>query len=152
MHALQERFQSAEHDCRQYLNLLDQERDALAKQDVEALEQLLEQKRPLTDALITHDQQIQRYCQANQISPEGLGEHIAQSGDATLEHQYQQFLAALAECKQANEHNARLVHHSQHSTRTILDLLRNQGEPSSGIYDQLGNRSRSGITRDLSKA
>ena len=34
----------------------------------------------------------------------------------------------------------------------MLDLLRNQGEPGSGIYDQLGNRSRSGITRNLSKA
>lgn len=152
MHPLQERFQSAEQDCQQYLALLEQERDALAMQDMAALEQLLEQKRPYADRLITHDQEIKRYCHATHIAPEGLGSHIEQSGDPSLQQQYQQFLAALTQCKQANDRNARLVHHSQHNTRSMLDLLRNQGEPGSGIYDQLGNRSRSGVSRDLSKA
>lgn len=152
MHPLQERFQSAAQDCQQYLALLEQEREALAKQDMAALEQLLEQKRPFAESLITHDQEIKRYCQANNIATDGLAQHVEQSADEALQQQYQQFLAALAQCKQANDRNARLVFHSQHNTRSMLDLLRNQGEPGSGIYDQLGNRSRSGISRDLSKA
>ncbi|MAK74520.1 MAG: hypothetical protein CMK81_10545 [Pseudomonadales bacterium] len=152
MHPLQERFESAEQDCQHYLDLLEQERDALTRQDMAMLEPLLAQKRSLADALVVHDQAIRHYCQTHNISQDQLAAHIEQAGDPQLQQGYQQFLEALANCKQANDRNARLVHHSQHSTRTMLDLLRNQGEPGSGIYDQLGNRSRSGITRNLSKA
>ena len=152
MHPFQQHFQQAEQDCQAYLALLDQERDALTSQDVGQLEQLLEQKRPYTDKLITHDQQLKHYCQQNNLQLGQLAEHINAQQDAELQAHYQAFLQALTRCQQANDRNARLVHHSQHATRSLLDLLRNQGEPGSGIYDQLGNRSRTGQTRDLSKA
>jgi flagella synthesis protein FlgN len=152
MHPLHPHFQQAEQDCQSYLALLDQERDALTGQDIGNLEQILDAKRPYAEQLIRHDQQIKSYCQQNQLQLGELADHITAQQDPALSAAYQAFITALSACQQANDRNARLVRHSQHATRSLLDLLRNQGEPSAGVYDQLGNASRSGQTRDLTKA
>lgn len=81
MHPLQERFESAEQDCQRYLDLLEQERDALTRQDMAMLEPLLAQKRSLADALVVHDQAIRHYCQTHNISQDQLAAHIEQAGD-----------------------------------------------------------------------
>ena len=71
MHLLQERFESAEQDCQRYLDLLEQERDALTRQDMAMLEPLLAQKRSLADTLVVHDQAIRHYCQTHNLQYPG---------------------------------------------------------------------------------
>ncbi|MEH6564864.1 MAG: flagellar protein FlgN [Halopseudomonas sp.] len=151
MHQLSPLLQQADQDCKDYLAVSEHERDAIVQQNMDELERLLQQKRPLIEALARHDQNIKSYCSAQQLDPQSLRDHIASLGDADLSITYQQFLEHLEQCKAANDRNARLVRHSQHSTSTLLDLLRNQGESGQNIYDQLGNRSRSGVSRDLTK-
>jgi len=151
MHPLKEVFQLADQDCEHYLALTERERDAIVQQNMQDLEQLLQEKHPLVQALAQHDQTIKSYCAQQQISTLGLQAHVSDLHDADLSATYQTFLEHLEQCKAANDRNARLVRHSQNSTSSLLDLLRNQGESSQNIYDQLGNRSRSGVSRDLTK-
>lgn len=151
MHQLNAILQQADQDCERYLALTERERDAIVQQNMDELEKLLQEKRPLIEALARHDQNIKGYCSAHQVSHQSLQDHVASLGDADLNTAYQQFLEHLEQCKAANDRNARLVRHSQNSTSNLLDLLRNQGESGQNIYDQLGNRSRSGNSRDLTK-
>ena len=151
MHPLNEILQQADQDCERYLALTVRERDAIVQQSMDELETLLQEKRPLIEALARHDQTIKQYCAQQKITDQGLHDHITSLNDDRLAAAYQQFLGHLEECKAANDRNARLVRHSQNSTANLLDLLRNQGESSQNIYDQLGNRSRSGVSRDLTK-
>ncbi|MEH6493023.1 flagella synthesis protein FlgN [Halopseudomonas sp.] len=151
MHALKTIFQQADQDCEHYLALTERERQAIIEQNMDELELLLQEKRPLLEALARHDQTIKHYCTQHQISAQSLQSHVSDLNDEALSAAYQQFLDHLEACKTANDRNARLVRHSQNSTSNLLDLLRNQGESSQNIYDQLGNRSRSGVSRDLTK-
>tara|TARA_R110000764_G_scaffold34761_5_gene77591 strand:+ start:43843 stop:44301 length:459 start_codon:yes stop_codon:yes gene_type:complete len=151
MHQLNAILQQADQDCERYLALTERERDAIVQQNMDELEKLLQEKRPLIDALAHHDQSIKSYCNAHQVAAQNLQNHVASLGDTDLHAAYQRFLDNLEQCKAANDRNARLVRHSQNSTSSLLDLLRNQGESGQNIYDQLGNRSRSGISRDLTK-
>jgi len=151
MHALNDILQQADQDCERYLALTEREREAIVQQSMAELEQLLQEKRTLIEALSRHDQSIKHYCSQQQISAQSLQSHVSGLNDEALSAAYQQFLEHLEACKAANDRNARLVRHSQNSTSNLLDLLRNQGESSQNIYDQLGNRSRSGVSRDLTK-
>ncbi|MGB3597452.1 flagella synthesis protein FlgN [Pseudomonas neustonica] len=151
MHELSSILQQADQDCEHYLALSERERESIVQQNMDELEKILQEKRPLIEALANHDFRIKAYCSAQHIADDGLKSHIASLGDAGLSAAYQGFIERLGQCKAANDGNARLVRHSQNSTSSLLDLLRNQGESGQNVYDQLGNRSRTGISRDLTK-
>lgn len=146
-------FNQAIQDCQQFVALLDREQEALSRQDMAELEQLLNEKSPLINALSLHDQAIAGWCQqSGKAADQSMESFIASLGQPGLAQSYQSFRDALQRCQTANQRNARLVRHSQQATSHLVDLLRNQGESSQGVYDRQGLTSRSGILRPLTKA
>ena len=107
---------------------------------------------PLIQQLNKHDQQINAWLTSRQITTGTLSDFLATHADAGLQHTYQDFLARLQRCQQASERNARLLAHNQHSTRHLLDLLRNQGESTQNVYDRQGLTRGQGGQRVISKA
>lgn len=152
MQQLASLLQDANNDCTLFLELLDEEQQALINSDVPALEQLLARKTPLIQQLNKHDQQINAWLTSRQITTGTLSDFLATHADAGLQHTYQDFLARLQRCQQASERNARLLAHNQHSTRHLLDLLRNQGESTQNVYDRQGLTRGQGGQRVISKA
>ncbi|UAW97447.1 flagellar protein FlgN [Halopseudomonas nanhaiensis] len=149
---LQTIFDQAIQDCQQFLDLLDQEQDALGRHDMPELERLLDLKSPLIKALSLHDQAIAGWCQQTGKRPEQSLEHfIASLGQPQLVEGYDAFREVLERCQSANQRNARLVRHSQYATGHLIDLLRNQGESSQSVYDRQGLTSRSSSQRPLTK-
>lgn len=152
MEHMEHTFVQATADCTAFLTLLDLEQQALINRDMGALEALLTDKAPLVAALSRHDQAILVFCQELGIDPgPGLKQHIAALGSDALQASYAAFTAALQQCQQANERNARLIRHNQQATTQLLDMLRNQGESSQTIYDRQGLASRPGSPRNLTK-
>lgn len=153
MNPLQLTLEEAIRDCEAFAELLDREQDALLQQDMTLLQSLLEDKAPLLQALTRHDKALHSLAEQLGKRPEqGLESFLNErsEGDAVLT--YKQFKDALVRCQNANLRNARLVRHSQHANSHLLDLLRNQGESSQGVYDRQGLTSRSGAQRPLTKA
>lgn len=153
MHQLTTLFAQAAQHCEQFLQLLEQEKQALLEQDMLALEALTQAKTPLIAQLQADEHLITRHCQDLGRSEESsLTEFINSLGDAELIAQHADFLAAAERCQQANVQNARLIHHSQHINSSLLDLLRNQGETSQNVYDRQGNKARGPAHRPISRA
>lgn len=153
MTLLDQLFDQAIADCGQFAALLDQEQQALGEQDMAALEALLDAKTPLITTLNRHEQAIAASClQAGKPPDERLEDYILALNDAGLAQRYDAFKLALQRCRDANERNARLIRHSQHTTSHLLDLLRNQGEASQSVYDRQGVTSRANPQRPLTKA
>ncbi|AQZ95127.1 flagella synthesis protein FlgN [Halopseudomonas phragmitis] len=137
---------------RQFIELLDQELAALSARDLQQLDTLVAAKAPAIEALSQLDSALTSYCQSQGLAATGeLERHIHDTHGEALHTQYRELLQALQQCREANERNARLVHHNQHVTVRLLDMLRNQGEPSSNLYDRLGQIHGS-QGRPLSKA
>lgn len=146
---LQQLLEQATADCNAFLELLDHEQQALIDSNMPMLEQLLSDKTPLLQRLSSQDQQL---LAISQNAGTSLAELVTQTGDAALQQLHQQFVAAALACRDANQRNARLIHHSQNSTRQLLDLLRNQGESSRNLYDRQGLTASSPGSRTISKA
>ncbi len=137
---------------RQFIELLDQELAALSARDLQQLDTLVAAKAPLIEALSQLDSALTSYCQNQGLAAAGeLERHIHDTHGEGLHAQYRELLQTLQQCREANERNARLVHHNQHVTVRLLDMLRNQGEPSSNLYDRQGQIHGS-QGRPLSKA
>ncbi|SDU17470.1 flagella synthesis protein FlgN [Halopseudomonas salegens] len=145
-------LETANHDCIAFLELLDAEQQALIESNMPALEQLLEHKAPLIKRLNQHDVQINEWLTAQQIATGDLSAYLATHADSELQQSYQDFLGNLTQCQQASNRNAQLVAHNQHSTRHLLDLLRNQGESTQNVYDRQGLTRGPGGHRTISKA
>ncbi|MCL5042343.1 MAG: flagellar protein FlgN [Gammaproteobacteria bacterium] len=152
MQQLASLLENANQDCLAFLALLDDEQQALINSDMTMLEQLLEQKSPLITRLNQHDQLINEWLASRQLPPGGLRDYLATLADNELQAAYAAFLANLEQCQQASNRNARLVAHNQHSTRHLLDLLRNQGETTQNVYDRQGLTRGPGGQRTISKA
>lgn len=153
MTLLDQLFDQALADCEQFAALLDQEQQALGEQDMAALEALLDAKTPLIATLNQHEQAITATCQqAGKLPDDRLEDYILSLDDTGLTERYDAFKLALQRCRDANERNARLIRHSQHTASHLLDLLRNQGEASQGVYDRQGVTSRATPQRPLTKA
>ena len=153
MQQLTELFAKATQHCEQFAQLLEQEKQALLEQDMAALEALVQNKAPLIDQLQADEQAISARCLAlgrPQDAP--LTDFISSLDNTDLAAGHTGFLAAAQRCQDANLHNARLVRHSQHLNSALLDLLRNQGETSQGVYDRQGNASRGPSHRPISRA
>lgn len=153
MQRLSELFAQATEHCHQFVELLDQEKQALLAQDMAALQALIDAKTPLilalNDAQKAIDAQLQ---QLGRPASTSLGDFILEMNDAQLAQQHAAFLNAAQACHDANLRNARLIRHSQHITGNLLDLLRNQGETSLNVYDRQGNASRAPSGRPISRA
>lgn len=153
MQHLSELFVRATEYCREFVDLLDQEKQALLEQDMVSLQALIEAKTPLIASLNATEkaleQQLQQLGKPAELTP---GDFIRSLNDADLTAQHADFLNAAQACQDANLHNARLIRHSQHINSTLLDLLRNQGETSLNVYDRQGNANRTLTGRPISRA
>lgn len=153
MQYLSELFATATEHCQAFVDLLDQERQALLKQDMAGLQALIEAKAPLITALNATEQALEKELQQQgkplELSP---GDFIRSLNDAALTAQHTEFLNSAQACQDANQRNARLIRHSQHINSTLLDLLRNQGETSLNVYDRQGNANRTLTGRPISRA
>jgi len=153
MNQLQVTLEEAIRDCESFADLLDREQDALLQQDMTGLQNLLEDKTPLLHALNRHDKSLHSLAEQLGKRPgEGIEEFVRNFSGGALLATYERFKDQLVRCQSANLRNARLVRHSQHANSHLLDLLRNQGESSQGVYDRQGLTSRSGTQRPLTKA
>ncbi len=153
MNQLQATLEEATQDCEAFVELLDREQQALLQQDVAQLQSLLEDKTPLLQALNRHDRQLHALAQREGKRPDQtLESFVTEHPDAAVFPAYDRFKAQLGRCQEANQRNARLIRHSQNANSHLLDLLRNQGESSQGVYDRQGLTSRSGSQRPLTKA
>ena len=153
MQDLSELFARATEYCRQFVDLLDQEKQALLDQDMTALQALVDAKTPLISSLTAAEQAIASHLQ-HMGRPESasLDEFIQSLNDSHLAERHTAFLSAAQACQDANLRNARLLRHSQHINSSLLDVLRNQGETSLGVYDRQGYASRSRSGRPISRA
>lgn len=153
MQHLSELFASATEYCQQFVDLLDQEKQALLEQDMSALQTLVEAKTPLIASLNASEQaiglQLQQLGRPGDTSP---GDFIRSLNDADLTERHAAFLDAARACQDANLRNARLLRHSQHINSSLLDVLRNQGETGLNVYDRQGNASRTRSGRPISSA
>ena len=153
MQHLSELFARATEYCQEFVDLLDQERQALLEQDMQALQTLVDAKPPLIASLNATEKalekQLQQLGKPVEASP---GDFIRSLDDVALAARHADFLNAAQACQDANLRNARLIRHSQHINSTLLDLLRNQGETSSNVYDRQGNANRALTGRPISRA
>lgn len=150
---LQQLFVQAISDCEHFVELLDQEQEALIKNDMVALESLLNTKAPLVSALNSHDQQINDCArQLGKSAQQDMESFVATLGEHDLIERYHVLRQQLVRCRDANLRNARLVRHSQHANSHLLDLLRNQGEASQAVYDRQGVATRGYSQRPIIKA
>ena len=153
MQHLSELFARATEHCQEFVDLLDQERQALLEQDMVTLQTLVEAKTPLIASLNAVEkaleQQLQQLGKPVEASP---GDFIRSLNDASLAAQHADFLNSAQACQDANLRNARLIRHSQHINSTLLDMLRNQGETSLNVYDRQGNANRALTGRPISRA
>lgn len=153
MQHLSELFAQATEHCQQFVNLLDQEKQALLDQDMTTLQALIDTKPPLIAVLNQAQHAIDAQLQQlGRPASASLSDFILGLNDAHLAEQHAAFLEAAQACQNANLRNARLIRHSQHINRSLLDVLRNQGEPSLNVYDRQGNASRPGSGRPISQA
>lgn len=153
MQNLSELLARATEHCQKFVELLDQERQALLDQDMTALQSLIDAKTPLIALLNEAEKAIDvQLQQLGKPASTSLGVFILGLNDASLAEQHTAFLNAAQACQDANLRNARLIRHSQHINSSLLDLLRNQGETSLNVYDRQGNASRTLSGRPISRA
>ena len=153
MQHLSELFAQATEYCQQFVDLLDQEKQALLDQDMPALQTLIDAKAPLIAALNGAEKAMEAQLQQlGRPADASLSDFILSLNDAQLAQQHAAFLNAAQACQNANLRNARLIRHSQHINGSLLDLLRNQGETSLNVYDRQGNASRTRSGRPISSA
>lgn len=153
MQHLSELFDSATGYCQQFADLLEQERQALLRQDMDSLQALIAAKTPLINTLSAAQQAIAAHLQQlGKPASLSAGDFIRSLQHAELAERHTRFLNAAELCQNANLQNARLIRHSQHINGSLLDLLRNQGEVTQSVYDRQGNTSRTGPGRPISRA
>lgn len=153
MQHLSELFASATEYCQQFVDLLDQEKQALLDQDMASLQTLVDAKTPLIASLNATQQAIEvQLQQLGRPADTRLGDFIQSLNNIDLTERHAAFLAAAQACQDANLRNARLLRHSQHINSSLLDVLRNQGEAGLNVYDRQGNASRPRSGLPISRA
>lgn len=153
MQHLSELFARATEYCQQFAELLEQEKQALLDQDMASLQALVDAKTPLIASLGATEQAIaSQLLHLGRPAGASLGDFIQSLNDSTLAAEHAAFLNAAQACQDANLRNARLLRHSQHINSSLLDVLRNQGETSLGVYDRQGLASRARSGRPISRA
>ncbi len=153
MQHLSELFARATEYCQQFVDLLEQEKQALLDQDMTSLQALVDAKTPLIASLTAAEQAIESQLQVmGRPVNASLGDFIQSLNDSHLAEQHAAFLNAAQACQDANLRNARLLRHSQHINSSLLDVLRNQGEASLDVYDRQGHASRARSGRPISRA
>ena len=138
------------------LTELDRESKALSAHDIKKIEHAAIKKKQLLDTFASQVSTRMQY-----ISTQGLP--ASESGLATLietlnpaHHtplmvQWQALKLAFAQVQNLNERNGIVIHHSQHRTKALLNILHgNKNEPN--LYNQTGSANQQKQRHTLGEA
>ncbi|WP_434458048.1 flagellar protein FlgN [Stutzerimonas urumqiensis] len=140
--------------AQQLIALADEEFEALAQRDLQALEDLLARKQPLLALLGQHGKERTSLLTGNRLpaSREGLVQLLKGSDDAEEVLSRADDLQALLErCRTANQRNGRLIGANQAVVEKMIGLLKGAPETPS-LYDRKGGTTRSYSNKPLSQA
>jgi flagellar biosynthesis/type III secretory pathway chaperone len=128
--------------------LLEQSRDALARQDPAALESLARQQTECLELLARNEQQRKQLLAR-------AGHHnwpeLLRSTDPTLMPMWQATRDCLADVSELVQLNERVVSRSRRTSSRLLALLRGQVD-SGGVYNRAGLTRDYGDTRPIASA
>jgi flagella synthesis protein FlgN len=128
--------------CRNLLQLLEQEREALKARDVEKLETVIQNK----SANLLHLEQSARQRSAwvaKQQKPSEKAETVWQTLISTTkpdaQREWEEFRALLRECQEQNEINGKLLARNQQVFARLLAIVRGRDE-NDPLYNAKGGR------------
>lgn len=130
---------------------LDDERQALESQDLDALHAAADNKTRCVEALQTLEAERRRLCAASGIGDPagGLG-HLART-DSRIASGWEQLLAVLSECNRLNRTNGAIIRVRKDQFETSLAVLRG-GSMATELYGRDGAGSHAGGQRSLAEA
>lgn len=141
--------------ARQLLELIDAEYHALSERDLPRLQDVLTQKLPLLTLLDQHGNERSRLLGELQLSADRVGlEALATRsplGDALLQNS-DELGQLLADCREANLRNGRIIRSNQASLTSVMGILRGGDNDTPGLYDSRGSAAKIGQQRPLSQA
>lgn len=140
--------------CRNLLQLLEQEREALKSRDVDALEEViqkksgnlmhLEQSARQRSAWVAQQQNRQQQNQPSaQPKPkekaEAVWQALIRATKPEVKNQWEEFRALLRQCQEQNEINGKLLARNQQVFSRLLAIVRGKDD-SDPLYDAKGGR------------
>lgn len=133
---------------------LERERAAIARHDVEALEEVVQDKRRLVQRLSHLAGEREARATAAGYSPDGEGLRrflAARDTDGRLMALWSQLEAAARTCREKNRINGGLLDLSLQAVRQALELLRG-GDATAAVYGPRGDAPVVTAQRTLAKA
>lgn len=142
--------------CRQLAELLDEELEALNGREQRQLQSLIAQKQDLLNNL-EHSANLRQ--QWTRFLSERLNRPTEECWELLLEQleapqlltQWQELKGLLAQCKQKNETNGKIIHRGQQTLRKLLGILRGQSIETPNLYNARGATSGSGGSHTVVK-
>jgi len=139
--------------AQQLLELIDAEYQALEQRDLPRLQEILASKLPLLSLLDQHGSARSRLLSEQQLSADRAGQQALAarlSDGETLLTRSDELSQLLANSRDANLRNGRVIRANQASLTSVLGILR--GGETPGLYDSRGGAARIGQQRPLSQA
>ncbi|WP_447591982.1 flagella synthesis protein FlgN [Aquipseudomonas campi] len=140
--------------AQQLLELIEAEHQALNERDLARLQDILTQKLPLLSLLDQHGTERADVLTAEQLSPDREGLQILASRStegSSLLARSEELNELLAQCREANLRNGRIIRSNQASLSSVMSILRG-GDATPGLYDSRGSAAKIGQQRPLSQA
>lgn len=134
---------------------LQSEREALEQRNLEALPPLIETKNQAMAALGQHALERQSWLDAAQLphNHQGWQQWLTQRPDTREQLESWQALADRFEhCRALNDINGKIIHRSQQTLGTLLDVLRGQSNDGPSLYNAQGRSGSQGGSQTLVKA
>lgn len=143
--------------CETLLLLLQQERDALNNRDIDALDQIIEQKTVQLTHLENSAQQRTEWARANSDSVD-LQEiqHawlaiLEQANIPIIQEQWGKLKELQQQCKAANEVNGKILARNQKTFNRLMEIVRGQ-TASPNLYSAAGKSTSQHISRKMGEA
>lgn len=142
-------------DIEQLHQLLEREREALARRDHAALPELIEDKTRRLSALGEHALQRQNWLRSAGLScdHEGWLRWLDQNPATRAQRDDWTALAErFRHCREQNETNGKIIARAQHTLGRLLDVMRGQEEGTPELYNAKGRAGNAGSSGTLIKA
>jgi len=142
-------------DIEQLQQLLELEREALAKRDHGALPELIEGKSLRLSALGEHALQRQNWLRSAGLSCDHKGwlHWLDQNpGTRTQRDDWEALAERFRHCREQNEINGKIIARAQHTLGRLLDVIRGQEEGAPELYNAKGRAGNTGGSGTLIKA
>ena len=140
--------------CSQLLELLREEQEALKARDVDKVEELLERKVPILEALEHNAKQRQAWASASLAgeNTEALWASLLSSlGNTGIKQRWSQLKSLYADVRTQNEVNGKLLSRHQGTLQRLLDIMRGK-TASPNLYNATGYSSASSQSNNFGEA